>query len=395
MKVPAAWQGGVVVFPQTADKSKGPFTCLGCKCTVYLKRGAKYRAHFAHAPEVMCNESIMHLATKEWIASQASNTDFKIIAACECGRKHTVLRGHPTLTGHTEISCLKNKYKMDVAFARGRVVACIEVYHTHRAGQLKLNEIEASVGWPLPAVEVKSVDLLEAGYPTVFNALESRACILCIRRRIREKTAKAQHLRERTALKSGLKWLLYTKKRRQERATKAWFIWRANVCFKTFLGKVSAYCDKENARIAAEKEAARKEHERRELFRWMKCAKCSSPVEMFRWEDDRKTGCEFVVVDAKTYHVTCSPLCPVCLERRSFLNHYCVCDTAKRAHCTDCNGVEWKSKMRCINIGSQQHWQHSQCGTPCRACGTMLPMQQARYGGGCYDCNRKRKFNNY
>jgi hypothetical protein len=367
MKVPAARQCGVVVFPQTADKTRGSFSCLGCNNVVYLKRGAVISAHFAHAPEVACNESIMHLATKEWIATLGNNPAFKIMAECKCGRTHTVLHGHAELVGKTEVSCLNNKYKMDVAFtSKGRVVACVEVFHTHRAGQQKLNEIEGLHGWHLPAIEVASVDLISNQFPTVFVAHESRSCVPCVSRRLRVAKAKALQQRVHITRQCGLQWLCKTKKHQQTRAKRAWFIWRARVCFKSFLGKVKDYCD---------------EIARREAEQYTACAKCRKPVELYCWDEDgRKMWKSYELFKAKTYHSQCSPYCVKCKEHR---DPYCKCERLLRRLCVDCK--VWFLKGELHELRANKYICQS-CAIECTGCKS--PSRE----GKCYTCTMKRKY---
>jgi hypothetical protein len=374
MKVPAARQGGVVVFPQTADRSNGAFTCLGCENVVYLKRGNVYKAHFAHAPDVACNESIMHLATKEWIASLAKNPGFVIVAECSCGNEHAVVRGHPELIGCTEVSCLDNKYKMDVAFVDKKV------FHTHRAGAQKLNEIEGSHGWHLPAVEVGAINLVDNGFPIVFSTLQQRSCTPCVKRRLR--LAKAQTLQHRVefTLRCGLAWLYKTEDHQRRRAKRAWFIWRARVCFKSFLGSVKDHCNKENARIAAAEEVVRQEHARREAERHTACAKCCQPVELYCWEDGRKQWQEYLYINGKTYHSQCNPICAKCNELHAPM---CKCERMLRSPCVDCKQSFLKTDLH--ELRARKYICQS-CAIECTGC------KSPSLGGKCYTCTVKRKY---
>ena len=144
MKVPAAYLNYEIVFPHTAPR-KGNYTCIACKHVVYLKRGKILRAHFAHAPKSICTESIEHFATKHWIAKQVKNPKFSILSKCySCFKLHTVLSGDEMLSAVTETRlCTSKPYIMDVAVHKNsRLVGCVEIFHTHRAGQQKLNAIE-------------------------------------------------------------------------------------------------------------------------------------------------------------------------------------------------------------------------------------------------------------
>lgn len=374
MRVPAARQGGVVVFPQTADKSKGEFTCLGCKKVVYLKKGKIYRAHFAHAPNVMCNESIMHLATKEWIASLASNTDFKIIATCACKQTHTVIRGQSDWTGHTEVSCLKNKYRMDVAFSeKGRVVGCVEVFFTHRAGQLKLNEIEGSHGWSLPAVEVESVDLLETNFPVIFYCMNKKTCILCTRKRLSMKKIQYQERNNRKALEYGLKWFDLIIQRRLQRVKRMWFIWRANICVKTLVSNLKSEIEK----------------------RYTLCSKCKKSVHLYVMDGLIPVDLSYTLHEEKIYHDKCSPICQYCKEER-IPGKWCACERRKHRKCDDCDRWFLINVMHSMRVPhGEMNYVCKFCGITCVECDAIISSKQARYGGKCYPCNIKRKYTDY
>lgn len=378
MKVPAAWQNGRVVFAQTADKQCGEFTCLGCGGLLTLKRGLIRVPHFAHLPDAVCSESVMHRVCKEWISSLGSRTDFRVMAKCGCGRTHTVLRGG-ALIGRCEVSCRPygNLYRMDVCFADqdGRVVGCVEVRHTHAAGVQKLREIEASHPWSLPAVEVNTVDLVEENFPTVFTSVHTRICVLCVRARLRKRLAHVETAREALVLRYGRLWLRNAEVLRIARVRKAWRVW----VLHTRLRKLS--------------EMAKELFELEQEKRIKACFGCKNPVVLYTWKHDSRTERPHVAHDNQYWHRKCCPVCYKCGEPKSTKYRFCECDKKRRRPCIQCGEWDWKETLFCFSA-PKNDWcfVHKNCSVECRLCDTRISFDQAIYGGKCYSCNRKRKF---
>ena len=73
LKVPFALcsDGSTRHVSEVADKSIGPFLCLGCDKPLSLKQPKNKRAHFSHRPGANCSpESALHRYAKILLASQ-------------------------------------------------------------------------------------------------------------------------------------------------------------------------------------------------------------------------------------------------------------------------------------------------------------------------------------
>lgn len=390
VKVPLALASdGRVGFPGSAARG-ADWRCPGCDKRVVLKRGAVLQPHFAHHVTTGCTggESIVHRATKEWIAANMSNPDFRITALCrECSETHAVFRGAAGVTGHTEMPVLSGKYVVD-ASAVGptrRVIANVEVVHTHASSPEKMNVVgaEARDG----AVEVAAVDLVAEGYPLEFRAVQSanrRRCRPCLRHAVLQRRAAAVHRRERgarTALRSWGAAVAAAKARRMHRFGRRWLLLHR-------APRASAW-----AARAAEALHAR-------MFK--PCHKCNEDVQIKRWTSVADGKCNrhelvFVPWDSDEhghcYHARCSPNCSGCGETRK-PGKWCACDKAAHRKCTDCG--KWKKKEAMDKLSlpngslprSKTEWVCETCAAQCTACGGGMSKKQAFYGGRCYPCNR-------
>lgn len=131
-----------VVTPAFASKTQ-QYSCPQCAGDIILRKGAVRVAHFAHkAVERSCNgETLAHKCTKEWIAFNANNPEFRICHGCkDCQTRVTLFRGKRSFRGLTEQAFGKQigpsrfvrEYRADVLVHdtlpdKTRVVAVIEV----------------------------------------------------------------------------------------------------------------------------------------------------------------------------------------------------------------------------------------------------------------------------
>lgn len=390
LKVPyATLPDGTVGFPGTADRSPD-WKCPGCKQRVVVKRGSKLTPHFAHhSANTNCSggESIVHSATKKWVAANVSNPAFRVRSQCyECNADLTVFRGHPSYVGHTEVTLYGpsgQRYQVDaVAVApNGRIVANIEVFYTSKSTEEKLRVVGAQA--QCGAMEVGAVDLVATAYPMEFRDLNRRTrCRPCVVRAVAARKADAVYRRQRWALRASTKWT---------RAVAAKKAWRRDKYGRRWL--LLHRAPKAAAWAAAE---ALKLHN--SMFK--PCAKCGADVQTWEWETSKGAKCNthqlvvaegWTVDDDQVYHMKCSPNCPECGETRK-PGKWCQCQ--KRAHrkCVDC-GKWHKKELMHSNVlpRDQTEWVCDACSSECRSCDARISAKQFQYGGKCYRCNRSAK----
>lgn len=389
VKIPfACLPDGRVGFPGTAVRNNN-WRCPGCHKRVVLKRGAVIQAHFAHHVASGCGggESIQHRATKEWIAANVSNPDFRITSRCStCREPFTVFRGAAGLAGHTEVPVLARKYVVDAAAVgpAGRVALNIEVVHTHRSSPEKMNVIgaEARDG----AVEVAAADLVKEGYPLEFCDVRigCSRCRPCLRRAVQQRRTAAAYRRQLGARKTLRAWqaaVAAAKSRRARRFGKRWLLLHR-------APRASVWA----ARAAQELHNT--------MFK--PCAKCGADVQIKEWKHTKGAKCnahELVYGDinwevnnnGQYYHKKCLPNCSECGETKK-PEKWCQCQ--KRAHrkCVDCGKWHKKELMRSnVLPRDRTEWVCDACSTECYRCNARISAKQSQYGGKCYRCNRSAK----
>lgn len=397
VKVPFATCDGAVGFPSTAPKSRA-WKCPGCNDPVIVKRGNVIVAHFAHKAASTCSggESVVHSATKEWIASLVSSDDFRITAQCyACNDRFTAFRGGSENVGGTEVpvrgmtyDLSEGRYVIDaVALHKsGRVSAAFEVYHTHKTGTFKMRALMAATY--CNAFEVRAIDLIGVNYPTTFESIRPLRCkICCISAVVRSRDKLEQH-RARLVLRIGRRWKARTLAVRRERQLKYWRRWMMCARWKTVASRARAL------------------HASDEAKRVRACNKCSEPVELYtytynhnKWtttqnKDVWKSDWSHRTKAGDVYHSHCSPECPKCHEVRTS-GKWCACDRAKRRKCADCNKWGYLDDMHSVitppSAQYQESWVCSRCGIECKLCGGLISQAQAMYGGSCFTCNRRAK----
>ena len=390
VKIPFALNGsGCVGFPQTAHRLLG-WKCPSCNAAVIVKRGSILTPHFAHkANTTTCSagESVVHRATKEWVASIVGSPGFRVTGrCCDCWQDFDAFKGAPDLSGRTEIAL--GQYRVDAVANRsdGSIAAAFEILHTHATGHAKMSHLMAKT--LCNAFEVKAVpDLVAAGYPTVFKSVRPLKCKQCTATAIARRKNNADCARQAKAKALGRKWKALAAaavKERQRRFAQRWL----------FLARVSTVFKRAKAL-----------HEAEERKRIKPCGTCGGPVEMYTWvkTDGAPWGYakklhkfqEHVFSDGKIYHTDCTtPWCSICMEQKSF-GKWCACERSKRRKCVDCNNWHPRSEMHSYTNPPENRfptsWVCDACAINCRMCDNKISQAQSRYGGACFTCNRRAK----
>jgi hypothetical protein len=392
VKVPfALGEAGAVGFPQTADRAS-KWICPACDADVIVKRGPIIVPHFAHKSSVKsCSggESLAHRATKEWIATNVASPDLTITARCNgCQTTFDAFRGQAGLKGQTEIAI--GPYRVDAVATRsdGTVAAAFEVYHTHATGQPKMATLLAATG--CNAFEVKAVpDLVAAEYPTAFASVRPLTCTICLKAAAARRKMSAEHTRAMAARAVGRKWKTLTDvavKKRQRKFTQRWLL----------LARVSTVASRAKTLHASDEEN-----------RFKACATCSKPVELYKWvkcaaapwgyakERQSYQHDGHLKGHKNVYHKDCEvPWCTACLERK-VPGKWCSCERRKHRKCEDCSKWFLREHMHAFdNPPLYQYptsWVCKSCAVSCNVCDQKISRQQAKYGGACFDCNRRPK----
>ena len=163
-----------VVFPNVS-KTDGPFSCINCSERLVLRQGAVRQYHFAHCSTSQCGggEGILHRATKHWVCNSVKTAS--IIARCaDCDAVHTVWHSNEACVAEEELACKVGgaiKYRIDVAVVGsddGKLVASIEVFHTHRISAEKRAYLEQFA----PVYEIRAVDPASTDFSTTFECVD-------------------------------------------------------------------------------------------------------------------------------------------------------------------------------------------------------------------------------
>jgi hypothetical protein len=372
---------------------------VGCGHQVVLKRGAVKVPHFAHKSARECSgESLQHLSTKEYIAAAVCNPDFTITAACHAdAHNHVppVFRGSRAYEGKCEVTI--GAYRVDVGiFRNGKLHAAIEVCHTHECAPAKLRWLSSTL-WG-GVYEVPAVDLVHAGFPMVMSCTKAVRCTLCVRQAIDRRHCAQAVRRRRLAQRCGVAWMAKakaTRARRETRFGKRWlFQHRIKRCARL-------------TRLAFEAE---------ERERLTPCEGCGENITMFEWvktteghnqrswfdvlhvHDPRSANnvCG-IKHNGKLFHVGCSPVCMECFEPNQH-GKWCACKKRTMRPCQDCDRWLDKDADDAIQFTvpkqereDQNGWVCEACAVDCKQCDKKISQKQAKWGGKCYTCNRKRK----
>jgi hypothetical protein len=389
LKVPyAVLSDGTVGFPKTAERLPG-WKCPGCNERVVVKRGDKMAAHFAHHRSTTgCSggESLIHSATKEWIAANASNPDFCVSTHCSaCHIEFDLFRGHPSFVGLTEVSVhgpSEKRYRVDttVVAPTNRIVANIEVVNTHKSSDEKMRVISAMARDG--AFEVNAVDLVAESYPlTLWEANYRSRCKLCISEAVAKKRATAICRRLNKARKVSRVW------RRAVRASKA------RVCKKFARRWLLLH------RSPKAKQWATKESERLYTLMFKACRKCKDDIQIRRWGCTKGDKCNVYNLEdvydgwenddnGHSYHLKCSPNCSQCGQSKR-PGKWCECEKREHRKCVDCGKWHKRDEMH-SNVLPQNktEWVCKKCSSECLTCDAYISKKQRQFGGKCYVCNR-------
>ncbi|HIE70767.1 MAG TPA: hypothetical protein EYP98_11665, partial [Planctomycetes bacterium] len=357
--------------PRVRPAEVGP----GCDDPVVVKRGTVNVAHFAHKANSTCagGESVVHIATKEWIASLVSSDNFRITASCyECYDQFTAFRGGSENAGATEVpyDSSEGRYVIDaVALLKsGRVSAAFEVYHTHKTDTVKMRALLAATY--CNAFEVCAIDLVGANYPTTFESIRPLRCKVCCISAVVTRRDALEQRRARLVLRLGRRWLAPALVALKARRLKYWRRWLMCARWRTVASRARAL------------------HARDEAKRFRACTKCSEPVELYTYtyEHNRwtKTRCDHTSTKpGAVYHSTCAPTCPTCHEIQAS-GKWCACDRATHRPCADCN--KWGDRKDMYSQ-YEESWMCGRCGVECRGCGRRISQTQAT----CFTCSHRAK----
>jgi len=173
-------------------KDDGPFKCLVCAEALTLKRGPVRRAHFCHLPQSACGgtgESITHAFAKRLVAGHFAQWAFR-------DDRHGALAAFGAhgqgQTAAEEQACHGFRLDVGVTDAQGRVVAAVEICHTHAVEDRKFDELQAQ------GVEVLEV-AAEAVIVAYREGLFTVKYVNRAERRREEAAARAQELEAQEA----------------------------------------------------------------------------------------------------------------------------------------------------------------------------------------------------
>lgn len=164
LKIPVAKNTtGLLVTPESAEKTEGPFQCPICSMAVLLRAGDVNRAHFAHKPNAACvlppGETWEHWAAKHLIQQCVRTEPEAIRLHRTCSTCHDdTLQPLPPGPWRAEVEyTLLNDRRPDVVLLDGTDVPrlAIEVHQTHRVDAVKGRAMQ------LPWIEVEAADILE------------------------------------------------------------------------------------------------------------------------------------------------------------------------------------------------------------------------------------------
>ena len=406
-----------VVTPTFASKTQ-QYICPQCSGDIILRKGAVRIAHFAHkAVERSCSgETLNHKCTKEWIAFNANNPEFSICHDCkDCQARVTLFRGKRSFRGLTEQafgkqngpSPLVREYRADVLVHdtlpnKKRVVAIIEVKHSHASSKAKL--LHAHSVTVAGAFEVDSLDLSTPELPLSLSASQSTVtmCKICLRVRLGQRKTMALRKRQNATSAAYHKWKTMVDgvrtKRKVKFARKWLLLYKSKRAYRYALG---SYRD-----IAA--------------LDIQNCKKCTLPVSLREWTTYLETGdrcnryrsrdlyySEFPAGYDKIsgsgeadgyYHMECSPRCFECHDVVSTKHQWCACKKRTMRKCCECERWEPMVAMSSTNVPktSQQRFgevwicTRTGCARTCTSCADTIPRSQAeKYGGKCWPCNRR------
>jgi hypothetical protein len=174
-----------IADPQRVLPGKA-YTCLACQEPVFLRRGPKYRAHFAHHAGSSCTatgESVEHRAFKRLLSVRLNAFrmfDVRLVCPVCQAKSHTRSRLSSAHEVAQEVRV--GSYRADVAIlgAAGEVRVAFEAYYAHRIPEEKA--LGLNVLWF--EVQVNMAQLLkQVGGPvlTVMNTnrFAQQPCVAC------------------------------------------------------------------------------------------------------------------------------------------------------------------------------------------------------------------------
>lgn len=147
------------------SKSDGPFECIGCNEPLILKKGLIKKPHFSHHSKSECKggESVYHALAKRLVKLHLSSFVFmEVCMSCRCtmyntnemeytfNDEHQAVEEHPVGVYRLDVGVLNEQH---------RVVAAIEIFHTHRVDDAKHSALQQL---SIPVIEVVAEQVLHA-----------------------------------------------------------------------------------------------------------------------------------------------------------------------------------------------------------------------------------------
>lgn len=189
--------------------SKGYFHCIDCGNDVFVRRGKKRSWHFAHyheedakkCPHANGGETKDHYNAKHFVAKNIGICKFAVERCPNCMKRKYFVGRHQGKLQHIDECMAEVEMRIpgtqriaDVAAVNrctGKIVAAIEIFHTHEVDADKRSEC-ARLGVPILEVTTEEVQwaqsLLEAGASATGSMqlsttrMESIKCAQCIMR---------------------------------------------------------------------------------------------------------------------------------------------------------------------------------------------------------------------
>ncbi len=191
-----AYMHKTTTLVEASDAPKNPnlFTCIGCGTDMIVKQGEQIQHHFAHKTLSTCKgESKIHMDAKNSIRDNLKHWKFHI-----CNNRNHL----PTTFANAEYGVCEDpiyekrkvKFRPDVGVydAHGKLIAAIEVHHTHPISHEKRQYLR-DMG--LVVLEVTASDVDRAAKSKSFSVLcPKEGCKACeeLQRRIQEANMKFQ-----------------------------------------------------------------------------------------------------------------------------------------------------------------------------------------------------------
>ena len=428
LRIPAALSATSKLVLPNVVKSDGPFSCVGCRERLTLRQGAVRTPHFAHRSTSQCSggEGILHKATKLWFVNAVNqNLDVAISAKCmRCNDEHTVWKVSSPCRAMDEVPLRvagRVKYRIDsaiIGLEDERMLAAVEIFHTHRIGPEKRGFIEKLA----PVFEVVAVNPAATDFSTTFMCADQVGhcprCSALLEEAARVAAARAERAARAAERTARLTVLCITVKA-IGCLKPALFRYRARtLCQRLDMVLMTCWCGKRCdttahtlngcglpvcAKCTVYCNRCNKNYDRGyidELFDSadMICKSCVYDATLIECRicGDRAvdpTDTQRWIRDC-VYRICCPGLCSTCEVRRTVDVKIPDAGKSKKRKCSKCDQT-WGTmfhdimpvKRPCQNsYGLEYDWACRSCRIECSDCGVYC----FDYGGRCLVCNESR-----